>query len=103
MTETFRLHCLRAISNKFLWLSRINVLGIKSVIEQARMCRATFLQAAPDDHAFWHSIVPIGYQPVIIIDTTPSVRLMCEWALLYRWIEQLSDDPSDVCAPACAG
>ena len=53
--------------------------------------RVVFLQVPPRDQQFWASfaedfIVPVGFRPIIIVDTSRTWPGMCGWELLHRWI-----------------
>ena len=77
---------------RFVALREGHWIGIE-VICNARehTCRVVFLQVPPRDQQFWASfaedfIVPVGFRPIIIVDTNRTWPGMCGWELLHRWI-----------------
>ena len=77
---------------RFVALREGHWIGIE-VICNARehTCRVVFLQVPPRDQRFWASfaedfIVPVGFRPIIIVDTSRTWPGMCGWELLHRWI-----------------
>lgn len=77
---------------RFVALREGHWVGIEVVCNvQEHTCRAVFLQVPPRDQQFWHDfaidyVVPMGFRPIIIIDTNRTRPGMCGWELLHRWI-----------------
>ena len=77
---------------RFVALREGHWVGIEVVCNsQEHTCRAVFLQVPPRDQQFWQNfatdyVVPLGFRPIIIIDTNRTRPGMCGWELLHRWI-----------------
>lgn len=92
---------------RFVAMREGHWVGIEVVCNaQEHTCRAVFLQVPPRDQQFWHDfamdfVVPVGFRPIIIIDTNRTRPGMCGWELMHRWIiADLSLPDAFTCATA---
>ena len=77
---------------RFVALREGHWVGIEvvcNVTEQT--CRVVILQAPATAQHYWTNfaeeyIVPLGFRPIIIVDTTRTRPGMCGWELLHRWV-----------------
>ena len=77
---------------RFIALREGHWIGIEVICNATEhTCRVVFLQVPPRDQQFWATfaedfIVPVGFRPIIIVDTNRTWPGMCGWELLHRWI-----------------
>lgn len=77
---------------RFIALREGHWIGIEVICnDHEHTCRVVFLQVPPRHQQFWHDfaidhIIPLGFRPIIIVDTSRTWPGMCGWELLYRWI-----------------
>ena len=86
---------------RFVALREGHWVGIEVICNaEEHTCRVVFLQAPARDQQFWTNfaaeyVVPIGFRPIIIVDTTRTRPGMCGWELLHRWVVSDLSLPAD--------
>ena len=90
---------------RFVALRQGHWVGIEVVCNaREHTCRVVFLQVPVRDQQFWTDfandfVVPFGFRPIIIVDTTRTRPGMCGWELLHRWVVADLTVPADFHIP----
>ena len=91
---------------RFVALREGHWVGIEVICNAVEhTCRVVILQAPATAQQYWTTfaeefVVPLGFRPIIIVDTTRTRPGMCGWELLHRWIVADFAAPPDFHIPA---